>query len=195
VTETKFLEEREIEEYVNFLKQYYSISDLKLCVAEASESEWKLLYTEIRKGCIILENMVNEGKIKGDLHEVTESHRVPGEDDSYKNVMGYFIPTNNLVNIIGRLWKDSDATRTFKKVLEGTEFFIMLRKGYPYLREREGYLDTLFHEILHTIEIKSQKRIFRGSTAQQEACDTQEIVMPYVKLFMSARSAFYTFLK
>ena len=185
-----FLEESEIEEYVKFLKQYYSFSDIKLCIGEASESEWKLLYTGIRKGVHALDTVINEGMIDSsniNEHAMCTWHGTHDENDSYKNNMGYFIPTNNLMHIITAFWNDNETTRTFRKKLQGTEYFIMLRIQCAYLRTKEGYLDTLFHEILHTIEIESHQRIFRGDSIQQEARDTLEIVMPYVKLFIKEK--------
>ena len=180
----RFIEEQTIQEYVYFLRQHYHFDNLNLCVVEANEREWKMLYTAIRRGARELERALNEGEIEEfNEHNVGESHRTEGEYESYENRMGYYIPTGNLLWIID-FWKDSDFTKAFKKKLDGTEFFIMLRKAYPYLRTRGGYLDTLFHEILHAIEFKSQKRIFRGGTVQQEARDTVEIVVPLVKLFM-----------
>ncbi len=188
----RFLRENEIQEYVNFLKQYYSVTNLKLCIVETSESEWKLLYTKIKKGVRALDTAVNERIVDQrsiDLRAVGTSHSMPNEDESYQNSMGYFISSGNLRIIIKSLWKDSDAVRAFMHKLEGTEYFIMLRVQCSYLRTRPGYLDTLFHEILRTIEAKSQQRIFRGDSIEQDFRDNKEIVMPYVKLFLKEKQA------
>jgi hypothetical protein len=112
--------------------------------------------------------------------EVWESHGTR-DDVSYNDALGYFTTTNNLLAIIN-LWKKNQTTDQLKDVLKGSEFFVMLR--ISYLKDRALYLDALFHEILHTIELKTQIRVFRGSSIEQEARDTKEIVLPYVREFI-----------
>ena len=178
----KVLGKDEVAEYITFLKQYYPITDLKLCIAEVNEKEWRILYTNIRKGCVIIENMLNGNLIESEVTEKFESHGT--HETGYEDGVGYFIPTNNLLTVIN-LWKDNEASRSFRKSIDGTEFFVMLRT--QVLKDSVQYLDALFHEILHTIEIKTQTRIFRGSTMQQEIKDTEEIVLPYVREFIRKR--------
>ena len=178
----KFLEKGEIDGYVTFLKQYYPFSELELCVLETSEREWKHLYTSIQKGKIMLERVVKEGVIESyEVVEIHESHGSESEMSSYKDAMGYYIPTNNLINIVN-FWQGAEIKKLFLEKLENTEYFIMLRM--PQLRDREIYLETLFHEILHAIEIKSQQKIYRGSSIQQEARDTEEISLPLVREYI-----------
>ncbi len=170
----------EVSDYVKFIAQFYPVQDLKLRIVELGEKEWRQLGTAIMKGRAIIEEMVNEDLIEGTTSEVWESHE-SYKEASLNDSNGYYIPSSNLLAIIN-LWKKNEASQSFQNLLEGTDFFIMLR--IVLLKDRLSYLDALFHEILHTIETKTQKRIYRGSTIEQEARDTQEIVMPYVREFI-----------
>lgn len=176
------LQEEEINEYVSFFRNYYPLQDLKLCVIIANEREWKTIFNWYEEGSEILQKIVDEepDNIETTVIEVSEGHK--DETTTWKDVVGMYAYGNNMLNCI-HLSKNDESFHWLKKLLEGKEWFIMLRA--KKIEDRRDFLDFLFHEILHVIEIKLQTPIYRGSSVEQETKDEREIVRPYVIRFMN----------
>lgn len=105
----------------------------------------------------------------------------------WEEVGGYRCQTVPLLIFLKTRAKESSAKRSFSTFLDGTRFAIFLRERE--LPDRFNRLVGVFHELLHTIELVTEKPIYRGDTPQQEAKDEKEIVEPLVRLFVRTQCA------
>lgn len=181
------LTKTEVQEYVSFFREYYPINDLQLCVVRVNERTWRMLFTWMHEAKRKIEQALaqmseQERKNRTKIAPESESH---GDGvTTWEDSVGYFVPTNNLLNYI-KICEKNEFMGDLKEISKGTEFFIMLRN--EKIKDRFQFLAFLFHEIMHTIEIKTEKPIFRGPTVQQETRDQEEIIFPYVKQFLKER--------
>jgi hypothetical protein len=184
MTALNVLTKTEVQEYVSFFREYYPINDLQLCVIRTNERTWRILYTWMHEAGRIIQQalaQMSEQERKNCTKIVPESESHGSDVTTWEDSLGYFVPTVNLLNYI-EVSEKNKFTENLKEISKGTEFFIMLRN--EKIKDRFQFLACLFHEIMHTIEIKTEKPIFRGSTIQQETQDQEEIIFPYVRQFL-----------
>lgn len=190
----------EIEEIQTFLAQYFSFEAFPTAAVFMNEQEWKAFGPFIRnfKQWEIewfMPNLVELAKSRKGANKLIQGE--PGEafthqgmirESPWTQVGGYFCQTVPLLVFIKNYMKDGPAKRAYSTFLDGTRFAIFLReRASP---DRISRLVAIFHEVLHTIELTTQKPIYRGDTPQQEARDEKEIVEPLVKQFMHEHEKF-----
>lgn len=195
----KVLSDVEVQEYLNFFKDYYPIGDFKISVTIAKRKEWKKFFTWLNYKRHILQQILNDmgeearakAFIKASKVQQQEKHGLADFDvDEWKYTAGYFCPTNYLFHYI------NSESEENKKILmplweriKDSKWFVFLRASVHTrpsfnLTDREAFLLKLFHEILHIIEVENRKPVFRGSSFEDEVRDDKEIILPYVKEFI-----------
>lgn len=184
----KVLSSREIKDIQIFLRQYYSFEDFEVSAGLLNEREWTVFGRFIRKFQEWFREALKELAKRGDATKITKitdsdvyTHAGAARESPWGEVGGYFCQAVPLL-IYVKLYVEEPLKSDLTKLLEGRRFAIWLRaRDHP---DRFSLLVGLFHELLHAIELTSNKSIYRGDSQRQEEKDTREIVEPLVKLFM-----------
>lgn len=178
----------EVQEYVSFFKEYYPIDNLELCVLVCKEKDFKNVYAWLREGFELMEQQARESNMFRPPPAQIHSH-----DFGEAEQTACTVSTRTVLSLI-EACTHSPNSENLKKILKGTEYFIMINdtRVLNYYGEKDHdffFLHTLFHEMLHAIEWKTNKSIFRGSALAQARRDDIEIVYPLVKQFLKQKGA------